>query len=74
MAGLQAIATARKLGAMVEAYDVRPEVREQILSLGAKPIEINLEDSGTGAGGYAVEISTPEGPMRLLHLQAGSAR
>ena len=57
VAGLQAIATARKLGAMVEAYDVRPEVREQILSLGAKPIEINLEESGTGAGGYAKELS-----------------
>ncbi len=57
VAGLQAIATARKLGAMVEAYDVRPETREQILSLGAKPIEIKLEESGSGEGGYAKEIS-----------------
>ena len=57
VAGLQAIATARKLGATVEAYDVRPETREQILSLGAKPIEIQLEESGSGAGGYARELS-----------------
>jgi len=57
VAGLQAIATARKLGATVEAYDVRPEVREQILSLGAKPIEIKLEESGAGEGGYAKELS-----------------
>jgi len=57
VAGLQAIATARKLGATVEAYDVRPETREQILSLGAKPIEIKLEESGSGDGGYAKELS-----------------
>jgi len=57
VAGLQAIATARKLGATVEAYDVRPETREQILSLGAKPIEIHLEESGSGTGGYAKELS-----------------
>jgi len=57
VAGLQAIATARKLGATVEAYDVRPETREQILSLGAKPIEIQLEESGSGTGGYAKELS-----------------
>jgi NAD(P) transhydrogenase subunit alpha len=57
VAGLQAIATAKKLGATVEAYDVRPETREQILSLGAKPIEIQLEESGVGQGGYAKELS-----------------
>lgn len=57
VAGLQAIATAKKLGATVEAYDVRPETREQILSLGAKPIEIQLEESGSGQGGYAKELS-----------------
>jgi NAD(P) transhydrogenase subunit alpha len=57
VAGLQAIATARKLGATVEAYDVRPETREQIVSLGAKPIEIQLEESGSGQGGYARELS-----------------
>ncbi len=57
VAGLQAIATARKLGATVEAYDVRPETREQIQSLGAKFIDIKLEESGVGQGGYARELS-----------------
>lgn len=57
VAGLQAIATARKLGAMVEAYDVRPETKEQIQSLGAKYIDIQLEESGSGQGGYAKELS-----------------
>jgi NAD(P) transhydrogenase subunit alpha len=57
VAGLQAIATARKLGATVEAYDVRPETREQIQSLGAKYIDIKLDESGVGQGGYAKELS-----------------
>lgn len=57
VAGLQAIGTAKRLGANVEAYDVRPEVKEQILSLGAKFIEINIAESGTGSGGYAKELS-----------------
>ena len=54
VAGLQAIATARKLGAVVEAYDVRPAVKEQIQSLGGKFVELPLEtQSAEGAGGYA---------------------
>lgn len=57
VAGLQAIATARRLGCSVEAYDVRPEVKEQILSLGAKCIEVKLEESAIGEGGYAKELS-----------------
>jgi len=57
VAGLQAIATARKLGATVEAYDVRPETREQVHSLGAKFIDIKLDESGVGQGGYARELS-----------------
>lgn len=57
VAGLQAIATAKRLGATVEAYDVRPEVREQILSLGAKFIDIKLDEAGSGQGGYAKELS-----------------
>lgn len=57
VAGLQAIATARRLGADVHAYDVRPETREQISSLGAKPIELDLGESGAGEGGYAKELS-----------------
>jgi len=57
VAGLQAIATARRLGADVYAYDVRPETRDQILSLGAKPIDLDLGESGAGEGGYAKELS-----------------
>jgi len=57
VAGLQAIATAKRLGASVEAYDVRPEVREQIESLGAKFIDLDVGESGTGQGGYARELS-----------------
>ncbi|MDA8364344.1 MAG: Re/Si-specific NAD(P)(+) transhydrogenase subunit alpha [Gammaproteobacteria bacterium] len=57
VAGLQAIATARRLGAQVAAYDVRPEVKEQIMSLGAKFIELDLGESGAGAGGYARQLS-----------------
>lgn len=57
VAGLQAIATARRLGAMVEAYDVRKEVKEQILSLGAKSIELDIGEEGSGQGGYAKELS-----------------
>jgi NAD(P) transhydrogenase subunit alpha len=57
VAGLQAIATARRLGADVHAYDVRPETKEQIESLGAKAIELDLGESGAGEGGYAKELS-----------------
>jgi NAD(P) transhydrogenase subunit alpha len=57
VAGLQAIATARRLGADVHAYDIRPETREQIESLGAKPIDLDLGESGSGEGGYAKELS-----------------
>ncbi|MDB2547881.1 Re/Si-specific NAD(P)(+) transhydrogenase subunit alpha, partial [Porticoccaceae bacterium] len=56
VAGLQACATAKRLGAVVEAYDVRPAAREQILSVGAKPIELDLDTGESeGAGGYAKE-------------------
>lgn len=56
VAGLQAAATAKRLGAIVEAYDVRPAAREQILSVGAKPVELDLEtESAEGQGGYAKE-------------------
>ena len=58
VAGLQAIATAKRLGAQVEAFDVRPEVKEQVESLGAKFVEIQSEDDeGVGEGGYAKETS-----------------
>jgi len=57
VAGLQAIATARRLGADVSAYDLRPETKEQIQSLGAKAIELDVGESGAGEGGYAKELS-----------------
>lgn len=58
VAGLQACATAKRLGAVVEAYDVRPAARDQIISVGAKPIELDLETETTeGSGGYAREQS-----------------
>jgi NAD(P) transhydrogenase subunit alpha len=55
VAGLQAIATAKRLGAVVSAYDVRSEVKEQVESLGAKFVEFNLE-SAEGEGGYAKKM------------------
>ena len=58
VAGLQAIATAKRLGAQVEAFDVRPEVKEQVESLGAKFVEVESEsEEGVGEGGYAKETS-----------------
>ena len=58
VAGLQAIATAKRLGAVVSAFDIRPAVKEQVESLGAKFIEIQHGDKDTeAAGGYAKELS-----------------
>jgi NAD(P) transhydrogenase subunit alpha len=59
VAGLQAIGTARRLGAVVKAYDVRPETREQAESLGAQFVKLKTTIDATGAGGYAREL-TPE--------------
>jgi NAD(P) transhydrogenase subunit alpha len=57
VAGLQAIASARRLGAVVHAYDVRPAVKEQVESLGAKFVEVPLETAGAeAAGGYAKQL------------------
>ncbi len=56
VAGLQAIATARRLGAIVSAYDVRAAVKEQIESLGASFVELELEADAEGEGGYAKEM------------------
>ena len=58
VAGLQAIATAKRLGSQVEVFDVRPIVKEQVESLGAKFIEVeSTSDEGVGEGGYAKETS-----------------
>lgn len=57
VAGLQAIATAKRLGAVVSAFDVRPAVKEQVESLGGKFIEVPTEETGENEGGYAKEMS-----------------
>jgi NAD(P) transhydrogenase subunit alpha len=60
VAGLQAIGTARRLGAVVHAYDVRPETREQAESLGARFVKLKTTIDATGAGGYARELTAEE--------------
>lgn len=70
VAGLQAIATCRKLGAVVEAYDVRPVVKEQVESLGAKFVEVPLDEENTETkGGYAKELSkdSQERQKQVIH-------
>ncbi|MGC2239817.1 MAG: Re/Si-specific NAD(P)(+) transhydrogenase subunit alpha [Acidimicrobiia bacterium] len=57
VAGLQAIATSRRLGAVVSAYDIRPEVREQIESLGARFVAAPVDESAAAASGYAKEVA-----------------
>ena len=68
VAGLQAIATARRLGAVVEAFDVRAAVKEEVQSVGAKFIEIPLEEDAATTGGYAKEVgqSTQERIRQVL--------
>ena len=66
VAGLQAIATAKRLGAIVEAYDVRPETREQVESLGAKFVEIDVK--AEGSGGYARELTDEEKQQQVAVL------
>jgi NAD(P) transhydrogenase subunit alpha len=58
VAGLMAIATARRLGAVVEAFDIRPAVREEVHSLGATFVGIELPETPVAAGGYAQDVST----------------
>ncbi|KUJ11434.1 PNTB-domain-containing protein [Mollisia scopiformis] len=68
VAGLSAIATARRLGAIVRGFDTRSAAREQVQSLGAEFIEVELEEDGSGAGGYAKEMSKEfiEAEMKLF--------
>jgi NAD(P) transhydrogenase subunit alpha len=68
VAGLQAIATAKRLGAVVEAYDVRSATREQVKSLGAKFIETGVSAEGTG--GYARELTDEEKAKQQAALEA----
>jgi NAD(P) transhydrogenase subunit alpha len=68
VAGLQAIGTARRLGAVVKAYDVRPETREQAESLGAGFVTLKTQIDATGAGGYARELTAEERAAQQAEL------
>jgi len=68
VAGLQAIGTARRLGAVVRAYDVRPETREQAESLGAQFVKLKTSIDATGAGGYARELTAEERAAQQAEL------
>ena len=70
VAGLQAIATARRLGARVEAFDTRPVVEEQVLSLGAKFVKIDLGETGQTKDGYAKALT----PEQLQKQREGMAK
>ncbi|KAE8405399.1 nicotinamide nucleotide transhydrogenase [Aspergillus pseudonomiae] len=71
VAGLSAIASARRLGAIVRGFDTRPAVREQVQSLGAEFIEVDIQEDGAGQGGYAKEMSKEfiEAEMKLFMEQ-----
>ena len=75
VAGLQAIATSRRLGAVVEAFDVRPAVKEQVESLGAKFIEVENTNEAEDAGGYARELSKDSQDLQrdLIHQHVKKA-
>ncbi len=68
VAGLQAIGTARRLGAVVSAYDVRPETAEQAESLGAKFLKLKTTIDATGSGGYARELTAAERAAQQAEL------
>ncbi|MEZ4751211.1 MAG: Re/Si-specific NAD(P)(+) transhydrogenase subunit alpha [Bdellovibrionota bacterium] len=70
VAGLQAIATAKRLGARVEAFDTRPVVEEQVRSLGAKFVKIDLGETGETKGGYATALT----PEQIKKQQEGMAK
>jgi proton-translocating NAD(P)+ transhydrogenase subunit alpha len=73
VAGLSAIGTARSLGAIVRAFDVRPEVKQQIESMGAEFLELDFKEEGSGGGGYAKQMS-PEFIKAEMDLFAAQAR
>ena len=73
VAGLAAIGAGRALGAIVRAFDTRPEVKEQITSMGAEFLELNFQEDGTGEGGYA-KVMSPEFIKAEMELFANQAR
>jgi len=74
VAGLQAIATARRLGARVEAFDTRPAVEEQIASLGARFIKVDLGETGQTEGGYARALTDEQLAMQRAEMAKAIAR
>jgi proton-translocating NAD(P)+ transhydrogenase subunit alpha len=74
VAGLQAIGTARRLGAVVSGYDIRPSSREEVTSLGATFLELTSVGSAAGEGGYARELSPDEREAQQEELSAHIAR
>ena len=72
VAGLSAIGTAISLGAIVRAFDTRPEVKEQVESMGAEFLELEFEEEGSGTGGYAKVMSKEfiDAEMALFAAQA----
>ena len=69
VAGLQAIATAKRLGAKVEAFDTRPVVAEQVQALGAKFLEIDLGETGQTKDGYAVQLTDEQLELQRLGMR-----
>jgi H+-translocating NAD(P) transhydrogenase subunit alpha len=74
VAGLQAMGTARRLGAVVTGYDIRPETRDQVESVGARFLELGLVASAAGEGGYARALSAEEQAAQQAELTAQIAR
>jgi len=74
VAGLQAIATARRLGAVVTAYDVRPETKTEVESLGARFLDLSAVESGSGSGGYARQLTSAERGAQQQQLGSQLAR
>jgi NAD(P) transhydrogenase subunit alpha len=74
VAGLQAIATARRLGARVEAFDTRPVVEEQVQSLGARFLKVDLGETGQTAGGYARELTPDQLEKQRLAMAKACAQ
>ena len=72
VAGLSAIGQAKNMGAIVRAFDVRPAVKEQVESMGAEFLTVDIQEDGSTAEGYAKEMSKEfiEAEMRLFHEQA----
>jgi NAD(P) transhydrogenase len=73
VAGLAAVQTAKNMGAMVFAYDVRPAAKEQVESMGGKFLKVNFEEDGSGAGGYAKEMSAAYKAEEARMLAAAAA-